>query len=54
MSLIACTNDCVYQQDGCCRLERAASSGTGSVGDNGCVYYIKKNNKKKPLRDAGL
>gem|GEM_PF-3130090 len=40
MSLIACTSNCIYQQDGCCRLERAASVGMLSEAQNGCVHYI--------------
>ncbi|NLM83121.1 MAG: hypothetical protein GX189_00210 [Clostridiales bacterium] len=28
MSLIPCTDDCLYQKDGCCHLQYAASSGT--------------------------
>ncbi|SMC50465.1 hypothetical protein SAMN02745168_1281 [Papillibacter cinnamivorans DSM 12816] len=39
MSLIACTSHCVYQQDGFCSLERAASSGEPS-GDNACVNFV--------------
>ena len=41
MSLIACTDDCVYQQDGCCSLERAASCATpGSR--VGCVNFVAR------------
>ncbi|NLG52883.1 MAG: hypothetical protein GX541_02780 [Clostridiales bacterium] len=38
--MIACTTDCVYQHDGCCVLEHAATSGVPS--DSGCIHYIPK------------
>lgn len=41
MSLIACVSDCVYQQDGFCSLERAASCGE-PAGDNACVNYVPR------------
>ena len=41
MSLIACTNTCVYQEDGVCRLEQAASGGEMSAG-SGCVHFVKR------------
>ena len=37
MNLIVCSKNCVHQQDGFCRLERAAAP-TGSAVD-GCCYY---------------
>ena len=41
MSLIPCTSGCVYQQDGCCTLERAASCGTlDQQPQSGCVHFI--------------
>ncbi len=41
MSLIACTEPCVYQQDGCCHLSRAASCASpGSV--VGCVNFVAR------------
>jgi len=42
MSLIPCTCDCVYQEEGCCTLERAASHGTLSDTEitPGCVHFI--------------
>ena len=41
MGLIVCTAPCVYQQDGCCQLTRAAS---GGVADRryGCVNYVPR------------
>ena len=38
MSLIVCTDPCVYQQDGYCSLARAASC--GSTGGSGCDAYV--------------
>ncbi|MCD8004888.1 MAG: hypothetical protein LUD69_07145 [Oscillospiraceae bacterium] len=41
MSLIACTSDCLYQQEGRCTLERAASGGTPSA-ENPCVHFVPR------------
>ena len=38
MSLIACTDPCIYQSDGYCRLSRAASS--GGAGFSKCVNFV--------------
>lgn len=38
MSLIVCTDPCIYQKDGCCQLSRAASS--GEAGRSGCVNFV--------------
>lgn len=38
MSLIACTDPCVYQRDGYCSLSRAAS--TGESGESKCVNFV--------------
>lgn len=38
MSLIACTDPCVYQKDGYCSLSRAASA--GETGQSGCVNFV--------------
>ena len=44
MSFIPCTSGCVYQIDGCCTLERAASCGTHTERGTapGCVHFIGK------------
>jgi hypothetical protein len=42
MSLIPCTEDCVYQKDGCCALERASSKGRPKNKSDGCIHYIKR------------
>ena len=41
MSLIACTSDCVYQQDGYCSLERAASCGLPDDKES-CVNFVPR------------
>lgn len=41
LSLIACTSDCLYQQDGCCCLERAVSGGVPERGEQ-CVNYLPR------------
>ncbi len=44
MSIIGCTSDCVYQNDGYCTLEHAASGGEAS--ENGCIHYVRKSGAK--------
>ena len=41
MSLIPCTEACVYQQDGCCRLSRAASCASPGSAVS-CVNFVPK------------
>lgn len=41
MSLIPCTSNCMYQEDGYCTLERAASSGA-PCGVKDCVHFLPK------------
>ena len=41
MSLIACTDACVYQQDGYCTLERAASCGLPGP-EHACVTFVPR------------
>jgi hypothetical protein len=38
MSLIPCTDDCLYQKDGCCHLQHAASSGTLATPVSEMIY----------------
>lgn len=40
MSLIVCTDPCVYQKDGYCSLSRAASP--GEIGESGCVNFVPR------------
>ncbi len=54
MSLIACTDPCVYQKDGYCSLSRAASS--GEPGRSGCVNFVPIQNSQQSghgLPDVG-
>lgn len=44
MNIICCTSDCVYQTEGYCTLEHAASGGERD--ENGCLYYVQKCNSK--------
>ena len=41
MSLISCTDNCVYQQDGYCSLSRAASCAEPGCSAN-CVNYVPR------------
>ena len=52
MSLIACTDPCVYQIDGYCSLSRAASPGDGR---SGCVNFVARSEAKSnlPLQNCG-
>jgi hypothetical protein len=44
MNLIPCSEDCLYQVDGCCTLETPAQV-TGNL-THGCVHYVDSRNKK--------
>lgn len=44
MSLIGCTNDCLYQIDGYCQLEQAMSSGDPSA-DHPCVNFVPRSSQ---------
>ena len=48
MSLIQCTDPCVYQLEGRCTLVRAASQ--GQPGGLGCVNFVPRS---APARDPG-
>ena len=52
MSLIPCTDHCVYQQDGYCSLSRAAScAAPGSAA--GCVNFVPRSqNRAERLTDV--
>ena len=43
MSLIVCTDPCVYQIDGYCSLSRAASPGDGR---SGCVNFVARSEQE--------
>ena len=43
MSIIICTCNCIYQDNGCCGLERTASADkTVSAPEDSCAYFVKK------------
>lgn len=42
MSLIACTDPCVYQKDGYCSLSRAVSGGYPTETQT-CVHFLPQN-----------
>jgi len=46
MSLIPCIEPCVYQADGYCGLERAASLGTPELTENNCLHFIGKTKRE--------
>lgn len=46
MSLITCTNDCVYQEDGYCYLERIASCGKPEAANDTCVHFVERKSKE--------
>ena len=41
MTLIPCSDPCIYQQDGCCTLARAGSGGTPAEGI-GCIHFVPR------------
>jgi hypothetical protein len=46
LSLIACTSDCLYQQDGCCCLERVGSGGIPSR-EEPCIHFVPRQSRSK-------
>ncbi len=53
MSLISCTNNCVYQEEGCCTLERTVSSGQPSNRAS-CIHFIPKHSSTAGMHPAPL
>ena len=49
LSLIVCTSECLYQQDGYCSLERAVSGGAPSK-ENPCVNFVPR---RSSLQNSG-
>jgi|GEM_PF-4564966 len=39
--MITCSNSCVYQTDGVCMLDRAASIGKPESNE-GCIHYVPR------------
>lgn len=52
MSLIPCISDCVYQEDGYCNLERAASVGKPDPAIETCIHFIKSKSSSNPKLDS--
>lgn len=52
MSLIPCTDPCVYQKDGYCVLSRAASS--GAARQHSCVNFVPRQSAESQQRGQGL
>lgn len=52
MSLIMCTDSCVYQKDGYCSLYRAASSGLTS--SSSCINFVPLSKKALQQRRQSL
>ena len=50
MSLIPCSTNCIYQNDGICRLDRitsSASTGTSkSSGSGRCPYFVETSGQR--------
>ncbi len=46
MSFIACTSNCIHQQDGCCTLEHTALRGTSDTSNDKCIHFTEKSNLK--------
>lgn len=42
MSLIPCTNDCFYQDDGYCTLEQAVTSSLSQSSPGACVNFVPR------------
>lgn len=51
MSLITCTDPCVYQKDGYCSLSRAAS--VGEPGQSKCINFVPSQQGGHGLPDIG-
>lgn len=52
LSLIACTDPCVYQKDGYCSLSRAASP--GELGRSACVNFVPQHTSGSQQRGHGF
>ena len=47
MSFIACTQPCIYQQDGQCNLSRSTSPGLPA--HQGCIHFVPLNQGSQRL-----
>lgn len=50
--MITCTAKCIYEKEGLCALEHAASTGTHITG-GGCGYRIEKETVKREHPERG-
>ena len=48
MSLIPCTDPCIYQREACCTLSRAVSGG-GST-QSGCLHFLPRTSEQDRQR----
>jgi len=51
MSLIQCTSNCFYQEEGYCNLETAAQI-TSASNSKGCHHYRTKEIKEQPEQNS--
>jgi hypothetical protein len=51
MSLIQCTSNCLYQEEGYCNLETAAQI-TSASNSKGCHHYRTKEIKEQPEQNS--
>lgn len=42
MSLIPCTNGCIYQRDGCCTLEQAVTCSLPRTSPGHCINFVSR------------
>ena len=50
MNFIQCNSSCVYQDEGYCKLEKAAEiTNQADNHEKGCLHYIKKENKSNNI-----
>lgn len=50
MSLILCTNDCLYQNDGYCTLEQAVTCSLSKVSPGHCVNFVPRKSDQSSQR----
>ncbi len=53
MSLIACIDPCIYQEDGYCQLSRAVSAGCPSE-EQACVHFLPRHGGNLENRRQGF
>lgn len=53
MSLIACTDPCVYQKDGFCTLSRAVSTGSPTR-ERSCIHFLPRQEAASQEHRQGL